>query len=277
MDIVSDLHLEFNNGRWQELFRGKLGKYLIVAGDLCEVRNAEEFRRFFDLVTTIYRYVIYVPGNHEYYGGYLDDGPIREILKSYGDTVVFLQDSFHEFAEDRLVVYGTTLWTSSAGDVNVDHYVARQMTDYKVIYQRYPDLSRPPFGAWKIPITRQGMIDLHQDKYNMLETFLEEMADERTLTKIVVTHHPPMRELVNAKESYLASGYSSDLRSRLVKLDFDYWICGHTHHAKELDLHLDCGKVARFIVNPYGYPDDIASSRTLRHICLEAKCVHQDA
>jgi predicted phosphohydrolase len=254
IDIISDLHLDVNDIDLDTLFKGdergmKGGdeSYLIVAGDLCEVRNEHVFARFFEYVTGIYKHIIYVAGNHEYYGGYLDNSPIRRLLERYGKQVTFLQDDFHVFTHDNIVVYGTTLWTASSGSQELDQYVAGRMTDYRLIYKPYE----------KIPIARHDTVQLHQEQWARLERFLLDLAEEHTMTKIVVTHHPPMFQLINPTDALLASAYASDLEAHLVRLDFDYWICGHSHVRKELELPLDCGKIARFILNPYGYEDEV--------------------
>ena len=255
---VSDLHIDWNQTSQQEyhdMFKDieRDSSYLIIAGDLCEVRNEYELFQFFDTVTLLFKKIFYVPGNHEYYKIYLDDNYIRQLVKKY-DNVVFLQNDFYEDEDDKFVIYGTTLWTESSGDLMIDQHVASVMMDYKLIYNKQPDISRPPFGTYKIPVTRSDMIDLHKYMFNKLEEFLGDIKEE-TKTKIIVTHHLPTYDLISDEYTGDAtnSGYASQLDDKLRKLDFDYWVCGHTHKSKDYDFKLDSGKVAKFIVNPKGY------------------------
>ena len=78
---------------------------------------------------------------------------------------------------------------------------------------------------------------------------------EETKTKIIVTHHLPIYDLISDeyKDDASNSGYASQLNDKLRKLDFDYWVCGHTHKSKDYDFKLNSGKVVKFIVNPKGY------------------------
>lgn len=86
VDVISDLHLEYNEDTWRDIFKSG-GKYLIVAGDLCEVRNAHLFNSF---------------------SSHICSGQPRIIIRELcGERVTFLQDDFREFPQDRLVVpYG---------------------------------------------------------------------------------------------------------------------------------------------------------------------------
>ena len=183
---VSDLHIDWNQTSQQEyhdMFKDidRDSSYLIIAGDLCEVRNEYELFQFFDTVTLLFKKIFYVPGNHEYYKIYLDDNYIRQLVKKY-DNVVFLQNDFYEDEDDKFVIYGTTLWTESSGDLMIDQHVASVMMDYKLIY------NKSHLTQIKIPITRTSMIDLHKTMFNRLEEFLEDIKEE-TKTKIIVTHH----------------------------------------------------------------------------------------
>ena len=226
--------------------------YLIIAGDLCEVRNQCELFQFFDIVTLLFTKIFYIPGNHEYHRIYLDDNYIRDLIKKY-NNVIFLQNDFYE--DDKFVIYGTTLWTESSGDLMIDQHVASVMMDYKLIYDKDHDISRPPFGTYKIPVTRSAMIDLHKIMFNKLEEFLEDIKEDTETKKIIVTHHLPIYELIS--DEYVGdaanSGYALQLNDKIKKLDFDYWICGHTHKSKDYDFELASGKIAKFIVNPKGY------------------------
>ena len=137
----------------------------------------------------------------------------------------------------------------------IDQHVASVMMDYKLIYDKDHDISRPPFGTYKIPVTRSAMIDLHKIMFNKLEEFLEDIKEDTETKKIIVTHHLPIYELIS--DEYVGdaanSGYALQLNDKIKKLDFDYWICGHTHKSKDYDFELASGKIAKFIVNPKGY------------------------
>jgi len=255
---MSDLHIDYNCmviKDYKLLFKDiEPNNYLIIAGDLCEIRHKRELHEFFNYTSKIFKHIIYIAGNHEYYKNNLDDSIIREEIKEY-DNITFLQDDFIDFEEDKFVVYGTTLWTGSSNDIALDMHVRDNMMDYKCIYQKNPDITRPPFGTYRIPITRQQIISLHLDMYYKLEEFLEDIAEDQHYKKIIVTHHLPSYNLISNEyiNNACNSGYATDLDDKLKKLDFDYWICGHTHKSKDYELELNNGKKAKFYINPYGY------------------------
>ena len=88
MSRMSDLHIDWNQTSEQEYYDmfkdiNPNNSYLIIAGDLCEVRNQRELFQFFDIVTLLFKKIFYIPGNHEYYKIYLDDNYIRDLIKKY--------------------------------------------------------------------------------------------------------------------------------------------------------------------------------------------------
>ena len=74
LQIVSDLHLEFGNPV-PDLAAGV--DVVVLAGDLAEIRHpwllAEAVQAWEGA-----EHILYVPGNHEYYGSDIDEG--RQIL-----------------------------------------------------------------------------------------------------------------------------------------------------------------------------------------------------
>jgi len=247
--FLSDLHIDYNEmskDNYDILFKNiEQNNYLIIAGDLCEIRNDIKIHEFFDYTTKLFKKIIYIAGNHEYYNNTLDDNIIRDQIKMY-NNVTFLQNDFIEFEEDKIVIYGTTLWTGTSNNILLDFYVRDTMTDYKCIYQKNYN---------KIPVTRQQMINLHENMFYKLYNFLEDIDEDNNYIKIIVTHHVPSYNLIS--EEYIndncLSGYATNLNEKLKKINFDYWICGHTHKSKEYELDLNNGKKAKFYINPYGY------------------------
>ena len=67
-DLVSDLHLDFYDSKAERLLEKiePTSETLVVAGDMCEARNADP--KWFRILYRKYNDVLYVPGNHEYYG-----------------------------------------------------------------------------------------------------------------------------------------------------------------------------------------------------------------
>ena len=66
--LLSDLHEEFERWPHQEEYHKNMGTHdvLVLAGDINSSRNLETSLRFF--IEGGNHTIVYVPGNHEYYG-----------------------------------------------------------------------------------------------------------------------------------------------------------------------------------------------------------------
>ena len=86
--------------------------YLILAGDICQIYEKEKFRAFFDIVTKIFKNVIYVTGNHEYHRITYGDILINQGVYPYSN-VYFLQNDFIDLLllSKCHTLYGTTIST----------------------------------------------------------------------------------------------------------------------------------------------------------------------
>lgn len=72
IQYASDLHLDkLFSGEASEINYKNLidpsGDILILAGDICHCCSMEKYRKFFDYVSENFSYVLYTPGNHEFY------------------------------------------------------------------------------------------------------------------------------------------------------------------------------------------------------------------
>ncbi len=253
----SDLHIDYNNK--YDFFQKEIepDSYLTIAGDYCGYHYPEIFTEYFLKFTDKFKRIIYITGNHEYYKEYLDDEPIKQLIdkinnQSGKNNIYFLQNEKITFEDDKLIFYGTTLWTASSGNVNIDRYVAHSINDYNFIYVK------TKYGKFKI--TRPELINLHQDMKNKLLEFLDQIPDQekQDYRKIIVTHHLPIKELTHPKyiNDPINTGFCSDLLPELMSKDFDYWICGHTHSSNKMEFTLNNGKIARFLINPKGYDNE---------------------
>jgi predicted phosphodiesterase len=256
---ASDLHLELydpedndspfymysNPEKKEEYANG----YLILAGDICQIYEKKKFKAFFDIISPIFKVIIYVTGNHEYHRVTYTDIIINEAVYKY-DNVYFLQNEFIEFKDDGIRFYGTTLWTQL--DLNpANNKIAEKCgSDFKSIKNPNPSVS-------SFYITRKETAKLFDKQFTNLKI---DLTSESNLKTIVVTHHTPLIEIIQPwiqlnekKYKPLAYLYASDLKDSLVNLNFDYWIFGHSHSTYQHELELINNKKAIFKSNPYGY------------------------
>jgi predicted phosphodiesterase len=180
--------------------------------------------------------VIYVCGNHEYYGGHIDR-TLQKMRDAAAPNVHVLENEALILDQTRFLV--TTAWTdySSTGDVVASKRAAWEcMNDFAVIradegYRRlYPD----------------DLITKSKAAFAWLTRELEKPFDGQT---VVVTHHAPVLDYVGDKlPENLIAAYANDWPELLAKADL--WVYGHTHVAADFLKH-GC----RVISNPRGYPN----------------------
>ena len=106
LNVVSDLHLS-QGGLPPPSVRADL---VVLAGDVARPAQAVEWAKSLDGP------VLYVPGNHEFYGGTLP-GTVRELKRLAEGSQVHVLDN-EEFSFGPVRFLGCTLWTDFrlAGD-----------------------------------------------------------------------------------------------------------------------------------------------------------------
>lgn len=179
--------------------------------------------------------VIYVCGNHEYYGGHLDN-TLRKMKEAALPHVHVLENEVLILGRTRFLV--TTAWTdySSTGDVVAAKRIAWEwMNDFRVIRadSNYRHL-RP-----------DDLIAKSKLAYAWLTKELDKPFDGNT---VVVTHHAPVLDHVGDDHpGHLIAAYANDWSELLGKADL--WVYGHTHVAANF-FKEGC----RVVSNPRGYP-----------------------
>ncbi len=232
LHILSDIHLEF------EAFDppDTDADVVILAGDIHVGRRGLDWA----LTTFADKPVIYVPGNHEYYGrvipvftdklGNIAAGTNVHILD--GDSVSF----------DGVTFLGSTLWTDFElfGNPGIAGFEAAQkLTDYRKIrtspkYSRLRSLDTAAF---------------HFRSRDWLRGRLRVSSD----TTVVVTHHgPSVRSLGNRRQDdLLNAAYVSNLDELVAASKAALWVHGHLHASSNYVIG-----ATRIICNPKGYPDE---------------------
>jgi predicted phosphodiesterase len=231
--ILSDLHLEFAPFQPPEVE----ADVIILAGDThVGVRGIEWARSAF-LNTP----VIYVAGNHEYYGGAYPT--VLEKLRREAEG-----SNIHVMENDTLKVgnvtfLACTLWTDFflMGNSELARYEAAQaMTDYRKIRMApsYRRLSPRDTYLW----------------CSRSQSWLREQFRYRGAGQLVImTHHAPNSRSVPVEfaKDILSAAYASNLDELVSDSGAALWIHGHIHSAG--DYHLGSTRV---ICNPRGYPDE---------------------
>jgi predicted phosphodiesterase len=232
--ILSDLHLDFAPFRPLDPLPLAIDADVVVlAGDLCNSARGARWAKaaFGD------KPVIYVAGNHEYYGGIMADVAQQIRNETANSNVHFLNNE--EFIVGNVRFLGATLWT----DFDLDGeawrdiamgYAKNNMSDFKVIQSKR-----------KSPLTPEQSRALHIKSLEWLKFKLAEPFDGET---VVVTHHGCSKLSVHArwKGQMLNGAFTSNLDDMLGRCKL--WIHGHTHDNFDYEV-----EGTRVIVNPRGY------------------------
>jgi Icc-related predicted phosphoesterase len=234
IQILSDLHLEFEDHHYLSCDCD----VVVLAGDIATKGLGVKWA----LKHIKDKPVIYVLGNHEFYG------------KTYPKHIYELKElaentNIHILEKDVKTVngvnfIGTTLWTDFEilGDPRIAGYECQQvMTDYKKI-RRLPGYSK---------IRSLDTAIYHKHSKAWLQKELEQRTGEMN---VVVTHHGPSIQSVPEyyREDIVTSAYVSDMEELILKYQPKAWIHGHLHNSSDYLI----GNTS-ILCNPKGYPIEL--------------------
>ena len=231
--IVSDQHLEFHaaGGSYRKYFQaihpadGERAAICIVAGDFDVI--SQRSRAFFSELCNRENHVLFVPGNHEYYGCKemtAVDEALLEIEQNMPNLTVLRTGAPFHFAERRFL--GDTMWLPKSPDLILS---ASLVNDSRLI-----------------PHVIEEAGARHQRFRNWL-------SHELRVGDIVVTHHLPSERSTpdvyraSATQPWFVAGGVESLFSRKPSV----WIHGHTHQRCDYWMN-----ETRVICNPMGYPNE---------------------
>lgn len=239
--ILSDIHLEFAAFDPPAVEADAV----VLAGDIGEGLSGLEWAR--DRFPR--EEILYVAGNHEFYGARLPDALSDLAVKAESLGIRFLENRSIVIGDVR--VLGATLWTDYAiyahneEEVGRAMFVARRgMNDYRHI--RFG----PKRKKGRDRILPGHLLDMHRASCTWLAAQLATPFDGRT---VVITHHAPNRRSVPPrfhKDEYTPC-YAS--QTDLVRSPVNLWIHGHMHESIDYEIG-----ATRVLANPRGYepPDD---------------------
>lgn len=232
LHILSDIHNEFDAFEAPSTDADNV----VLAGDIHVGRRGLDWV----LQQVPDKPIIYVLGNHEYYGEAIPKHTQKLRGLAAGTNLHILKQD--DLTLDGVTFLGCTLWTDFAlfGAPRVAGYEATQrMTDYKKI-RVSPDYSR---------LRSIDTTVIHQSSRNWLQSQLQQRSND----VVVITHHAPSsRSLPESRRDDLTSAaYASHLDELVEQSNAKLWIHGHLHNSSDYRI----GKT-RVLCNPRGYPDE---------------------
>ena len=233
IQILSDLHLSRGG-----LEVPRTGAPLVVlAGDVARPRDAIPWAARID------RPVLYVPGNHEFYGS-APGATLREIAAlAAGTNVTVLDDA--EVVVEGVRILGSTLWTDFLLDGDGEAR-ERAMDEAQRLVHDFTRI-REDDGSPFTPASSAARFARHAA---WLARRLGEPHDGPT---VVITHHAPARGSVHPRfaGSPLNACFVSALGRLMGAERVQLWIHGHTHDGVDYDV-----AGTRVLCNPRGYAKD---------------------
>lgn len=233
LQILSDLHLEFapfEIGRVE-------ADVLVLAGDVHTGKNGIRWI----LQQNITRPVVYVLGNHEFYG--------QKIPKLTEEIKAIARGSHvHVLEHDRVELFGVvflgaTLWTDfrlHGSPVLAELAAQTGMTDFRRIrtlpsYRRFRPVDARMLCEQSKTWLGQAIAGLHGRK------------------SVIVTHHAPSSRSVPPafERDPLSPAYASHLDSLIGASGVALWIHGHIHQSVDYTIGS-----TRVVSNPRGYPSE---------------------
>ena len=219
--VLSDIHTELG------YHPDRIKKYInhgsdtiVLAGDIGNPFTLE-YKQVLKICSTMYKNVVVVTGNHEYYtkeSVQSSDQQVEHVCKEFSN-VYFLQKTAINLDVDSSPVrfIGCTLWS----DITKEDF--KDLTDNKYIqYEEYKQM--------------------HSDHVQWLTNELQ----HKSVPTVVVTHHVPSEQGIHVR-FFKHTGFSTSL-DHLFTSPVKLWVCGHTHES----IYTKVNHIP-LVINPIGY------------------------
>ena len=229
LDIISDIHLtHIRQDHGTEFISGLISEndapILILAGDVGEFHWWQRVKDRIQALCDNYEHVVYVAGNHDYYGTTFEEGDARfREIESQIENFHFLEQEIREI--NGVKIAGCTLWFEK--DPGGWIY-ERWMCDFELINEFKP-------GVY--------------DRNAASQEFLHQMGN----VDVVVTHHIPSQGGIapKYKDDPLNRFFLCEMEDVIFDLRPKFWVFGHTHTFFNFTL-----RGTRLLANPLGYPKE---------------------
>lgn len=266
VQLFSDLHYEFFRNESKNLGAVVIPKDVNVVLLLGDIDNAEfVMQRLYDICYKWGKQVIYVPGNHEFYGK-----EMLSALKIFNQKIpgVHILTGIEGYGENEVIIdnvrfLGGTLWTDFALYKNSVRIPTVEEA-MRIGHGAINDFRKIMYNGNLF--TPEDSVLLHQ---KTIELINKQLKSEFNGKQVLLTHH-------GVHNNSIHPHYSSDSRylnsksvlpgenpswtmnpcfaSHLPELlsNFDYAFHGHTH--KKIKFKCNNDKKTQVIANPRGYP-----------------------
>ena len=253
VQIVSDIHPEYTNDSSPDIldFVTPSADILVLAGDCGNLHKPTQLEHLLLSACIQFKYVIYVPGNHEFYRfKYINSSPmetlqvrLENIERSVNGRLHGNVKRLHVLQRGMIRVggalfIGCTLWSRAIFEGGLPTHIVRIGT-------------RSNSGVTSL--TKEGYNRLHEIDLDFITETVNEATEDDSVEKvIVITHHPPCRDMFFPHEltTKYSTLYYTDLPRELFE-KVDMWISGHIHKTYDIAMPEGC----RLVSNQIGKPN----------------------
>ena len=236
LQVCSDVHLEMgdiNETQFADIIQSS-AEILILAGDIGDPTELI-FDKFIGYCASIFKHVLFVSGNHEYYYKTIEEADecIEQIINRYSN-VIYLNNKTFEY--EGIVFVGTTLW--SLLPENETMYKLFSVNDFKKIKNYSIKKNNLLFeknleflqnNIWNVQCSTATQCGIgHEIRYkNRQSRFGIECKK-----CIIITHHAPSYRCISEKYqgNVLNCCFANHLDYLFTDENVVGWIYGHTHH-----------------------------------------------
>lgn len=230
--LLSDLHTEFRPDISEQKYLEYCGEdVLVLAGDI-----ASGSTNTFDVIKKFkkagFPEIVFVSGNHEYYGTEIRDFDAKLARKcEQVSGVHFLNPGWVKIGDT--VFIGGTLWTDFRGSAMAEIAAATMIADFRLIRG-----FRPSEAVLKFI--------MHLALFKAINAHFPHEK------KVFVSHFLPAVECISPRfrgsDNLLNNYFANDLGEWIETLENSTWLFGHTHDKVDVTIG-----TTRLLANPYGY------------------------
>ena len=224
--MASDLHIEQHERFVPEDMLNPLANILVLAGDIGSLYRVDQLRTFLTYVCSRFKWIIYVPGNYEYYhiNGAKEltmfqlKNNLLRLAKEFPNLFVLDQGYLDIGKEVRVI--GATLWSH-----------IKTIRPYIV---RIPEMNKELYNK------------LHKSDLKYLTETIKNARKENKKV-MVVTHYPPI-PAPHGRKTKFRELYENHLPPEIFH-QVSAWVYGHTHDNTEV---IDESHQCNFFTNQWG-------------------------
>lgn len=239
--VGSDFHLEQLLGQREEFLAMTFlppdprdaESVLVLAGDISS--KPQQLVPFLGWLKDRFIKIIYVPGNHEFYGHEMSSWTMNMVAALEGTNIEFSGCGVICEEMEGVRFIASTLWADGGSTLKEEGDVGNCLNDFRIV-----KLGNDRFKV-------KDMQVLHKAQREKMKALLEQPFDGKT---IAVSHHMPSYSLCHPRFGDAINGGFASHCDDLLGGEHapDVWIHGHTHDTIDKPLH-GC----RIVCNPSGY------------------------